>query len=123
MWLVDTSVWVDHLRTGNAMLADALNNTQVWGHPWVLGEIALGSLKNRSVVLQALHNLPQATVASHDEVLQLLEVEALHGQGLGFVDVALLAATRLTPHTQLWTRDKRLAQAAHKMGLAAKVGH
>jgi predicted nucleic acid-binding protein len=123
MWLVDTSVWVDHLRAGNAVLADALNNTHVWGHPWVLGEIALGSLKNRTAVLQALRHLPQAAVASSDEVLRLLEAEQLHNQGLGFVDVALLAATRLTPHTQLWTLDKRLAQVAHKMGLAAKMAH
>ena len=123
MWLVDTSVWIDHLRAGNAVLADALNTTQVLGHPWVLGEIALGSLKNRTAVLQALRHLPQAAVASSDEVLRLLEAEQLHNQGLGFVDVALLAATRLTPHTQLWTLDKRLAQFAHKMGLAAKMAH
>ena len=123
MWLVDTSVWIDHLRAGNAVLADALNQTQVLGHPWVLGEIALGSLKNRTAVLQALGNLPQATVASSDEVLHLLEAEKLHNQSLGFVDVALLAATRLTPHAQLWTLDKRLAQVAHHMGLAAKLGH
>ena len=123
MWLVDTSVWIDHLRAGNAVLANALNNTQVWGHPWVLGEIALGSLKNRTAVLQALRHLPQAAVASSDEVLRLLEAEQLHNQGLGFVDVALLAATRLTPRTQLWTLDKRLAQVAQKMGLAAKVEH
>ena len=123
MWLVDTSVWVDHLRTGNAVLAEALNRTQVLGHPWVLSEIALGSLKNRAGVLQALPHLPQAVVASHDEVLRLLEAQKLYSQGLGFVDVALLAATRLTPHAQLWTRDKRLAQVAQKMGLAAKLGH
>ena len=123
MWLVDTSVWIDHLRAGNAVLADALNQNQVLGHPWVLGEIALGSLKNRTAVLQALGNLPQATVASSDEVLHLLEAEKLQNQGLGFVDVALLAATRLTPHAQLWTLDKRLAQVAHHMGLAAKLGH
>ena len=123
MWLVDTSVWIDHLRAGNAVLADALNQNQVLGHPWVLGEIALGSLKNRTAVLQALGNLPQATVASSDEVLHLLEAEKLHNQGLGFVDVALLAATRLTPHAQLWTLDKRLAQVAHRMGLAARLGH
>ena len=123
MWLVDTSVWIDHLRAGNAVLADALNQNQVLGHPWVLGEIALGSLKNRTAVLQALGNLPQATVASSDEVLHLLEDEKLHNQGLGFVDVALLAATRLTPHAQLWTLDKRLAKVAQHMGLAAKLGH
>lgn len=123
MWLVDTSVWVDHLRSGNATLIQALNHTQVLGHPWVLGEIALGSLKSRVAVLLALRQLPQAVVASDEEVLRLLEVESLYSQGLGFVDVALLAAARLTPHTQLWTHDKRLAQAARRLSLHAKVGH
>jgi predicted nucleic acid-binding protein len=123
MWLVDTSVWIDHLRSGDAVLVKALQDGRVLGHPWVLGEIALGSLKNRGLVLSALRGLPQASVAHTEEVLALLDSQKLHGKGLGFVDVALLAATRLTPHAQLWTRDKRLQAVARSLGVAAQVGH
>lgn len=117
MILVDTSVWIDHLRCSDATLAGLLDGGGVFGHPWVVGEIALGNLRNRAEVLGLLADLPQATVAEHAEVLRLIEQQNLHGTGIGYVDSQLLAATRLTPGTTLWTRDKRLRMAAADLGL------
>lgn len=117
MILVDTSVWIDHLRSGNATLARLLDNSAVVAHPWVTGEIALGNLNRRAEVIGLLHGLPQATVATSDEVLRLIEQEGLYGAGIGYVDAQLLAAARLTPDTALWTRDKRLSAVATRLGL------
>lgn len=123
MILVDTSVWVDHLKRGNEELKQLLYSGRVASHPFVVGEVALGSLSKRADVLSALQNLPQAHVASHQEVLEFTEAKALHGIGIGYVDVHLLAAVRLTPGTLLWTLDKRLAAAAQRLGLAAIFLH
>lgn len=123
MILVDTSVWVDHLQRGNADLAQRLNQGQVLSHPFVVGELALGSLKQRTTVLEALQNLPIVSVATDAEVLGFISTHALHGIGIGYVDVHLLAATRLTPGTQLWTLDKRLQAAASQLGLTHTVSH
>lgn len=123
MILVDTSVWVDHLQRGNADLAQRLNQGQALSHPFVVGELALGSLKQRTTVLEALQNLPIVSVATDAEVLGFISTHALHGIGIGYVDVHLLAATRLTPGTQLWTLDKRLQAAASQLGLAHTVSH
>ena len=117
MILVDTSLWIDHLRSGNAVLADLLDNNAILAHPWVTGELALGNLTHREEILELLHGLPQATVAEHDEVLLLIEQQALSGAGIGYVDAQLLAASRLTPDTKLWTTDKRLANIAARLGL------
>ena len=117
MILVDTAVWIDHLRTGNATLAQLLNGSVVLAHPWVIGELALGNLSNRQEILGLLHGLPQATVAQDDEVLELIERDALHGAGIGYVDAQLLAASRLTRDTRLWTTDKRLSAVAARLGL------
>ncbi len=87
-------------------------------HPWVTGELALGHLSRRSEILGLLHNLPQATVATDDEVLTLIGKRQLFGLGIGYVDAHLLAATALTPATRLWSRDKRLALVAAQHGLA-----
>jgi predicted nucleic acid-binding protein len=114
--LVDTSVWIDHLRILDAGLSDLLQHGAVVAHPWVAGEIALGNLRNRGEVLGSLHGLPQATVAEETEVLGLIEHEALFGMGLGYVDVQLLAATKLTEAT-LWSRDGCLSSAASRLGL------
>jgi len=116
--LVDTSVWVDHLRGGDAELAARLEAGEVLGHPFVLGELALGNLRQRRLILDALANLPQATVASDPEVLALIDRQPLHGLGIGYVDAHLLAAARLTPDGRLWTRDARLQAAAARLGLA-----
>ncbi|MCW5724189.1 MAG: PIN domain-containing protein [Maricaulaceae bacterium] len=119
MILTDTSVWVDHLRAGDAALAELLNQNRVLTHPVVIGEIALGRLRARAKVLQALQDLPQAAAASDAEVLHFIEAESLYGRGVGYADAHLLAAARLTPGTRLWTRDRRLRVAAHGLGLGA----
>ena len=121
MILVDTSVWVDHLQRGNAQLAEQLGKGQVLAHPFVLGELALGSLRQRAKVLDAMQNLPMAAVASSDEVLTFIGTHALQGMGIGYVDAHLLASSRLSPAARLWTLDKRLQAAAHQMGLSANA--
>lgn len=118
MILVDTSIWIDHLRTGDQELGELLREGQVLGHPWVTGELALGHLSRRTEILGLLHNLPQATVATDEEVLTLIDKRQLFGLGIGYVDAHLLAATALTPAARLWTRDRRLAGFAAQHGLA-----
>lgn len=118
MILVDTSIWIDHLRAGNPELSELLQEGRVLAHPWVTGELALGHLSHRNEILGLLHNLPQATVATDTEVLTLIESRHLAGLGIGYVDAHLLAATLLTPQARLWTRDKRLAATAVRHGLA-----
>ena len=119
MILVDTSIWIDHLRKGHPTLVDLLLVGSVLGHPWVTGEIALGRLTDRRQVLGLLVNLPSSTVASESEVLLLIERQHLAGSGIGHVDTQLLASTCLTPDAQLWTNDKRLAEVAVRLGVAA----
>lgn len=118
MILVDTSIWIDHLRAGDPEVSELLREGQVLGHPLVTGELAVGHLSRRSEILGLLHNLPQATVATDDEVLTFIDKRQLFGLGIGYVDTHLLAATALTPAARLWTRDKRLALAAVQHGLA-----
>ena len=118
MILVDTSVWIDHLRANNAMLAGLLDAGHVLTHPYVLGELALGQIHQREVVLTALSDLPRAQVATHAEVVSFIERAALLGRGIGYVDVHLLAAARLTPGAVLWTKDARLHGVADVLRLA-----
>lgn len=118
MILVDTSVWIDHLRAGEPQLATLLQDGHVLAHPWVIGELALGQLSRRSEILALLNNLPRAQTATDTEVLDLVENRHLYGLGIGYVDAHLLAATLLTTGAGLWTRDKRLASAATQLGLA-----
>jgi len=118
MILVDTSVWIDHLRSGDDRLAQLLNRSQVVMHPFVIGELACGNLRQRDEVLRLLKNLPQAVVASHDEVLHLIEHKQLMGLGIGFIDAHLLASTILSDTTGLWTHDKRLQKVARGLELA-----
>jgi predicted nucleic acid-binding protein len=117
--LVDTSVWIDHLRAGDPELASLLHNGDVLAHPWVTGELALGHLAQRSEILGLLQNLPQAKAATDVEVLTLVDSHQLFGLGIGYVDAHLLAATMLTTGARLWTRDKRLAAVAAQHGLAS----
>jgi hypothetical protein len=119
--LVDTSVWVDHLRARDAALVGLLDAAEVLGHPFVLGELALGRLRQRELVLTTLGDLPQASVATDGEVLSFIETQRLYGFGIGYVDAHLLAAVRLTPGSSLWTRDRRLHEAAARLGAAARV--
>jgi len=121
--LVDTSVWIEHLRSASATLSDLLGDGEVLGHPFVLGELALGNLGRRDEILRELQNLPQANSASHREVLQFVDREALFGRGIGYVDTHLLAAARLTAGTKLWTHDRRLKAVAGQLGLAATLSH
>lgn len=123
MILVDTSVWIDHLRHGDVELTRLLNRGQVLTHRFVIGELALGSLQNRNVVLTTLQNLPQVTVASDEEVLHFIENHALFGRGIGYIDAHLLAAVRLSPGAWLWTRDKRLLAESVRLGLCVNMTH
>lgn len=123
MILVDTSVWIDHLRQADAELQAHLNAGRVLIHPFITGELALGSLQKRKVVLDALQGLPQAPLATDEEVLRFIEQHTLFGIGIGYIDAHLLAAVRLAPGSSLWTRDKRLLMAATHLGLSAKLAH
>lgn len=119
MILIDTSIWVDHLRADNKTLAGLLETNSVLVHPFVIGEIALGSLRRRDLILSALMDLPHASVATDAEVLGFIEKHALFGLGIGYIDTHLLAAVRLTPGARLWTRDTRLHDVALRLGLVA----
>ena len=120
MILVDSSVWVDHLRKGDRRLVTLLEASQVLTHPFVVGEIALGSLKNREGIIGSLKGLPQAATVTDEEVQQFIERNALFGLDIGYIDAHLLAAVRLNAGSQLWTRDKRLGAIANRMGLNAE---
>lgn len=119
MKLVDTSVWIDHLRAGDSELVGLLNAGEVLAHPWVTGELALGQMANRQEVLGLVDSLPQALVATAPEVLKLIETHRLFGLGVGYVDAHLLASTLLTAEATLWTRDQRLNAAASRLGVAS----
>lgn len=115
MILVDTSVWIEHLRHGEPALEEQLNWTRVLGHPWVTGEVALGNLSQRAGVIGLLRGLPQAPVAAPEEILALVEAEGLGGSGIGFVDAQLLASARLEADCALWTLDSRLDAVAERL--------
>lgn len=121
MILVDTSVWIDHLRTAEPQLVALLNRNEVLAHPSVIGEIALGSVAKRADVLRYLNNLPSVVAATHDEIMIFIERHKLANSGLGYVDAGLLASAALTPGSALWSRDKHLRAAATRCGLAPKI--
>ena len=109
MILVDTSVWIDHFRNGNAELEQLLIAGEVMIHPFIIGELACGSIKNRTEILELLGELPHANVAEHLEVLRLIEDRKLHGKGIGLIDAHLIASA-LISKTRLLTIDKPLAK-------------
>ena len=115
MILVDTSVWIDHFRRGDALLERSLEQGAVLAHPFVIGELACGNLGRREVVLDLLRQLPAALAADDEEVLGFIDRHDLHGQGIGLVDVHLLASTLLTEGARLWTRDRRLLLTAVRL--------
>lgn len=115
MILVDTSVWVDHLRRANLELVDLLERGQVLVHPFVVGEIACGSLSDREAALELLRQLPAVAVADPDEALGFIELRGFHGKGIGYVDLHLLASAALTAGSTLWTREKRLRETAEAL--------
>jgi predicted nucleic acid-binding protein len=116
--LVDTSVWVDHLREGNPTLAAALEEREVWCHPFVQGELACGNLRNRDEILSLLSALPQPPLTTHAEALALVEERSLMGSGLGWVDIHLLGSALLVG-IPLWTLDRQLADAAIRLGVGS----
>jgi len=118
MILVDTSVWVDHLQRGNAHLVRCLGQGAVLTHPFVVGELALGNLRQRTQVLEALLQLPMASTATDSEMVNFIARQSLSGKGIGYVDAHLLAAARLMPGSSLWSLDKRLQAAAAVLNLA-----
>ncbi|MDP6579651.1 MAG: PIN domain-containing protein [Vicinamibacterales bacterium] len=119
MNLVDTSVWVDHLRRGNDRLASLLDDGSALCHPLVIGELACGNLAQRDRILALLTSLPEAPVAEHAEVLELVRSRRLHGQGLGWIDMHLMASALLAG-CPLWTLDKRLETTARRLGAAPR---
>lgn len=118
MILVDTSVWIDHFQRSDPHLQRLLRRDRVLCHPIVVGEIAIGSFRQREAILSKLRDLPTLTAAGHDEVLRFISHHSLYGQGIGYIDAHLLAAVRLTPGSTLWTRDKRLHEVAESFNLA-----
>ncbi|MEQ1529273.1 MAG: type II toxin-antitoxin system VapC family toxin [Methylococcales bacterium] len=121
MILVDTSVWIDHLRSNEPLLVNLLLQNQVSGHPFVRGELTLGNLQQRNKILTALDNLPQAPIVFSEEVDFFIENHKLYGIGIGLVDAHLLAATQLLGNAKLWSRDKRLLAVAVRLNLAENL--
>lgn len=118
MILVDTSVWVNHLRKTLAELSDLLENNRVVMHPLVLGELACGNLKNRTQLLELWHGMNFMPTVNHEEALFFIEHNQLMGRGIGYIDVQLLASVILDGSAKLWTLDKRLAAVADQLGIA-----
>lgn len=118
--LVDTSVWIDFLRSGDQVLNNLLKSNRVVMHPMIIGELACGNLKNRQSLLNLWNSLRLLPQASHEEVLYFIEHKGLMGRGIGYVDAHLLASVTLTTDVNLWTRDKRLADIASGQALNFK---
>ena len=112
MILVDTSIWVDHLRSSVPVLAELLKQNRVLMHPMVLGELACGNLQNRQQLLHLWQSLDSVSAVSHDEALYFIEHNGLDGRGIGYIDIHLLASVALSNGAKLWSRDKRLAGVA-----------
>jgi len=121
MILADTSIWVDHFRKRDDELSRQLRGNNISVHPFILAELALGSLAGRVRTLSYLELLPPVRVAQTTEVRQMIEARALFGGGIGFVDAHLIASTLLTPHTVLWSRDKRLRAVTAALGIGSAL--
>ncbi len=119
MILVDTSIWVTHLRQGSRQLEKLLMDAEVMCHPFIIGELACGNLKNRNEIISLLQSLPVASAIEFDEFLFFIDRNQLMGKGIGFVDIHLLASAQLTG-VPLWTADKKLKSAANHLDLAFK---
>jgi predicted nucleic acid-binding protein len=119
--LADTSVWIDHLRSGIKEMRQLLNQGQISIHPLVIAELALGSLLDRDKTLALLDLLPQVRVAQLNEVRALIEARRLYGLGIGVTDAHLIASILINPPTLLWTRDKRLLRVAERLGIHASL--
>lgn len=121
MILADTSVWVDHFRSGDAELKNALNLGQIVIHPWVIAELALGSLRDRGKTLSTLDLLPQVPMAQTRELRTMIEARRLYNLGIGLIDAHLIASVFLNPSTLLWTRDKQLRKVAETFHIHASL--
>jgi predicted nucleic acid-binding protein len=119
MVLVDTSIWIDHFRRRVSLLEDLLHSGAVSTHPFVIGEIACGTIRNRAEILSLLSALPTLKIASHSEALHLVDAHALYGKGIGWIDMHLLASS-LMNRVPLWTGDKRLHLVAQALGISEK---
>jgi predicted nucleic acid-binding protein len=118
--LADTSVWIDHFRSGNKELQKVLNQSQIVIHPWIVAELSLGSLRDRPKTLAMLDLLPQVRVAQMSELRLMIEGRRLYNLGIGLTDAHLIASVFLNPPTLLWTKDKRLRRVATALGIHAK---
>jgi hypothetical protein len=121
MILADTSIWVDHLRSGNAEIARLLGAGQIVMHPFIVAEIALGSLHNRRKRLAEMEALLEVRVAQLNEVRHMIEAHTLYSKGIGLTDAHLIASCLLTPGIQLWTRDGALFKVAQTLGIQANL--
>ena len=121
MILADISVWIDHFRSGNKELQKALNSGQIVIHPWIIAELALGSLRDRAKTLAMLDMLPQVRVARMSELRLMIEARQLYNLGIGLTDADLIASVFLNPPTLLWTRDKQLRKVAEGFGIHANL--
>jgi predicted nucleic acid-binding protein len=119
--LVDTSVWIDHLRKQEVKLQELLQNDEVMTHPFVRLELALGSIANRDQVLADLALLPQAPVAKTDELFELVELRKLYRRGIGITDLHLIASALFERSISIWTRDRRLGDIAEELGVRAAI--
>lgn len=119
MILADSSVWIDHLRKSNVRLGELLSAGMIQTHSHIVGELALGSIRNRTEFLDSMVQLPLAVQASEGEVLSLVEQKQLYARGIGYTDAHLITSTLLTPGTSLWTRDRRLGEIADELGISA----
>lgn len=122
MIIADTSIWIDHLRRPEPVLAGLLNRHEILVHPFITGEIALGSIANRDAMVEALSGMPQAPMAQIGEMLHFIKVRTLGGAGIGWVDANLLASALLWPGTRIWTRDNRLRSAAVRLEISFDPG-
>ena len=120
MIVVDTSVWVDHFRTGDPHLSELIVRNGIIQHPFVTGEIAVGNLRSRRKAIWGLRTLPRLEPVDEGTLHEFLEAEEMFGTGLGFVDVHLLAATANRDKTKIWTRDRRMKECAERLGLSAE---
>jgi predicted nucleic acid-binding protein len=121
MILADTTIWIDHFRSGNAEMQRQLQSNNVLTHPFIVAELALGSLRNRAKTLAWLDFLPRVRVAQTSEVRQMIEIRSLYSRGIGLMDANLIASCLIHPSTLLWTRDKPPSNVAQALGIAARL--
>ncbi|MDP4026044.1 type II toxin-antitoxin system VapC family toxin [Methylobacterium sp. NEAU 140] len=123
MIIVDTNVWIDHLRASEPLLVDLMREMLQRVHPYVVGELMLGNVSQHLDFMATLEEMPQADVAEHREVLDLIVTHQIYGLGIGYVDAHLLASAKLMPGSRIWTRDKRLASICDQFGVSFQPLH